>query len=196
MFHIVREFESEIAKFFGSPYAIATDSCTHALELCLRYEGYTKITVPTRTYISVPFTAMKLGLEWEWREEDWKDYYYIGDTNIIDAAVLWERNSYISNTYMCVSFQFQKHLSLGRGGIILLDGQDAYNSLVKMVYDGRDSSKRWAEQDISTIGYHYYMTPETAQMGLHKLEECKDIPPRKWDQNDYPYLPNMSVFKK
>lgn len=196
MFHIVREFESEIAKFFGSPYAIATDSCTHALELCLRYEGYTKITVPTRTYISVPFTAMKLGLEWEWREEDWKDYYYIGNTNIIDAAVLWERNSYISNTYMCVSFQFQKHLSLGRGGIILLDNQDAYNSLVKMVYDGRDSSKRWAEQDISTMGYHYYMTPETAQMGLHKLEEYKDIPPRKWNQNDYPYLPNMSVFKK
>ena len=97
---------------------------------------------------------------------------------------------------MCVSFQFQKHLSLGRGGIILLDSQDAYNSLAKMVYDGRDSSKRWAEQDISTIGYHYYMTPETAQMGLHKLEECKDIPPRKWDQNDYPYLPTMSVFKK
>ena len=196
MFHIVREFESEIAKFFGSPYAIATDSCTHALELCLRYEGYTKITVPTRTYISVPFTAMKLGLEWEWREEDWKDYYYIGNTNIIDAAVLWERNSYISNTYMCVSFQFQKHLSLGRGGIILLDNQDVYNSLVKMVYDGRDSSKRWAEQDISTMGYHYYMTPETAQMGLHKLEECKDVPPRKWGQNNYPYLPTMSVFKK
>ena len=80
---------------------------------------------------------MKLGLEWEWREEDWKDYYYIGNTNIIDAAVLWERNSYISNTY--ISFQFKKHLSLGRGGVILLDDENAYNSLVKMVYDGRDS---------------------------------------------------------
>ena len=196
MFHVVREFEREISDFFGSPYAIATDSCTHALELCLRYEGYTKITVPTRTYISVPFTAMKLGLEWEWREEDWKDYYYIGNTNIIDAAVLWERNSYISNTYMCVSFQFQKHLSLGRGGIILLDNEDAYNSLMKMVYDGRDNSKRWAEQDISTMGYHYYMTPETAQLGLHKLEDTKNSLPKLWTHSDYPYLPNMSVFKK
>ena len=97
---------------------------------------------------------------------------------------------------MCVSFQFKKHLSLGRGGVILLDDENAYNSLVKMVYDGRDSSIGWVDQDISTMGYHYYMTPETAQMGLHKLEECKDTLPRKWDQSDYPYLPTMSVFKK
>ena len=97
---------------------------------------------------------------------------------------------------MCVSFQFQKHLSLGRGGISLLDDQDAYNSLVKMVYDGRDSTKRWVEQDISTMGYHYYMTPETAQMGLHKLEECKDTIPKRWYHYHYPYLPSMSVFKK
>jgi len=37
MFEYVTEFESQIADFFGAPYAVATDSCTHALELCLRY---------------------------------------------------------------------------------------------------------------------------------------------------------------
>ena len=195
MFHVVREFEREISDFFGSPYAIATDSCTHALELCLRYEGYTKITIPTRTYISVPFTAMKLGLEWEWRNEDWKDYYYIGNTSIVDAAVLWENNSYIPGTYMCVSFQFKKHLNLGRGGIILLDNRRAYDALSKMVYDGRSDDAPWANQDISTIGYHYYMTPETAQLGLNKLKQCKDTIPERWDQSNYPYLPSMSVFK-
>ena len=195
MFHVVREFEREISDFFGSPYAIATDSCTHALELCLRYEGYTKITIPVRTYISVPFTAMKLGLEWEWREEDWKDYYYIGNTNVVDAAVLWENNSYIPGTYMCVSFQFKKHLNLGRGGIILLDNKRAYDALSKMVYDGRSDDAPWANQDISTIGYHYYMTPETAQLGLNKLKQCKGTIPERWDQSNYPYLPSMSVFK-
>ena len=97
---------------------------------------------------------------------------------------------------MCVSFQFKKHLNLGRGGIILLDDENSYECLSKMVYDGRDTSKKWAEQDIKTLGYHYYMTPETAQDGLHKLEECMQKDPKIWSQDDYPYLPKMSVFKK
>ena len=61
---------------------------------------------------------------------------------------------------MCVSFQFKKHLNLGRGGIILLDNKRAYDALSKMVYDGRSDDAPWANQDISTIGYHYYMTPD------------------------------------
>ena len=28
---------------------------------------------------------------------------------------MWRENSYIPKTMMCLSFQFQKHLSLGRG---------------------------------------------------------------------------------
>jgi len=37
-FDVVEQFEQEVAKFFGAPYAVATDSCTHAIELCLRYK--------------------------------------------------------------------------------------------------------------------------------------------------------------
>ena len=43
---------------------------------------------------------------------------------IIDAAVHWESDSYVPGTYMCISFQFRKHLSLGRGGIILFDKEE------------------------------------------------------------------------
>ena len=59
-FDIVEEFEKEIASFFGSPYAIAVDCCTHGIELCLRYENVQHYSVPKRTYISVPFLANKL----------------------------------------------------------------------------------------------------------------------------------------
>ena len=62
----VEQFEKEIAKFFGSPYAVAVDCCTHAIELCLRYTNADNITIPTRTYISIPFLAMKLNLNWKW----------------------------------------------------------------------------------------------------------------------------------
>ena len=87
-FDAITEFENKIADFFGSPYAVATDCCTHALELCLRHQKIEKIKVPKHTYISVPFLANKLSIQLEWKEEDWKDYYYLGDTNIIDAGVL------------------------------------------------------------------------------------------------------------
>ena len=36
-FDVVKEFENKIAEFYGSPYAVAVDCCTHGVELCFRY---------------------------------------------------------------------------------------------------------------------------------------------------------------
>ena len=195
MFEYILEFEKKISQFYNAPYAVATDCCTHAVELCLRYEGYNNIIVPTHTYISVPFTLRKLNLNWKFEYQEWKDFYYLGNTNIIDAAVYWKQNGYIENTYMCLSFQYKKHLSLGRGGAILLQNKEDYDILKKMSYDGRDVLKPWAEQDISIMGYHYYMTPEIAITGLEKMQEVKQNPPKKWSYIDYPNLTKMTVFK-
>lgn len=194
----VTEFEDKIAEFFNAPYAVAVDSCTHGIELCLRYTKETKISVPKRTYLSVPFLAEKLNIERIWRDEDWEDYYTLnyGDKRIIDAAVLWRNSSYIPNTYMCLSFQYQKHLSLGRGGMILLDNEYDAHQLKKMSYDGRLPLIPWREQNIDTIGYHYYMTPETAKLGIEKLETAIKTEPRKWVTNDWPDLTKMNIFKK
>ena len=194
-FDTVKKFEDKIASFFGAPYAVAVDCCTHGIELCLRYKKVEKMIVPAHTYISIPLLANKLNIELEWKEESWQDYYYIGNTNIIDAAVLWEKNSYIPNTFMCVSFQFRKHLSLGRGGVILCNNEEDYEALKKMSYDGRLPDIPWAEQNISTMGYHYYMTPETAEMGLKKLPDAIENKPKKWTLNDWPDLRNMEIFK-
>lgn len=194
-FESVTKFENEIAKFFGSPYAVAVDCCTHALELCLRLQNIKHYTVPKRTYISVPFLANKLGISFDWREEQWKDYYYLGNTNIIDAAVLWQKNSYISNTFMCLSFQYRKHLSLGRGGMILTDSKKDVIILKKMSYDGRTPNSPWREQDIDTFGFHYYMTPETAELGLKKLPNAIVSKPKIWQTTDWPDLTKMEIFK-
>lgn len=192
-FNIVTEFENEVAKFFGAPYAIAVDSCTHGIELALRYTNTKTITVPKHTYISIPFLAQKLNIELCWKDENWVDYYYLA-SDIIDAAVLWKPKSYIPHTFMAVSFQFQKHLSLGRGGMLLVDNSHAADKIKKMSYDGRLSNVPWRDQDIDTIGYHYYMTPETAELGLHKLPEAIKVEPRKWSIQDWPDLTKMTVF--
>ena len=164
-FSIIAEFECNIADFFGAPYAIAFDSCTHSIEVCLRYTNTSKINVPKRTYISIPFLANKIGIELKWRDENWQDYYY------------------------------QKHLSLGRGGIILTDNKEAAVQLKKMSYDGRLPNIPWRDQNIDTIGYHYYMTPETAQLGLDKLSQAIQTPPRQWVVSDWPDLTQMNIFK-
>ena len=110
--------------------------------------------------------------------------------------MLWKKNSYIPGTYMCISFQFQKHLSLGRGGAILTDSETGAEELKKMSYDGRIPNIPWREQNIKTIGYHYYMTPETAQNGLDKLPSAIEATPRDWVIEDWPDLTQMDVFKK
>ena len=192
----VTEFENKIAEFFGAPYAVAVDSCTHGLELCLRYTKANKILCPKRTYVSVPMLSEKLNIQLKWWDDDyWKDYYYITD-KVIDAAVLWEQNSYWPDTFMCLSFQHQKHLSLGRGGMILCPDKASAEQLKKMSYDGRLPGIPWREQDVDTMGYHYYMTPETAQIGLDKLQAAIDTPPRVWSHADYPDLTQMKIFKK
>jgi len=192
-FKVVEVFENKIAKFFGAPYAIAVDSCTHGIELCLRYDPVYSINVPKRTYLSIPFLAKKLNIKLNWVDNKWKDYYYL-TPNIIDAAVLWSPNSYIPGTFMGISFQYKKHLALGRGGIILTDNKEAAIQLKKMSYDGRLPDIPWRNQNINTVGYHYYMTPETAQLGLDKLSDAIKTKPHQWKLEDWPDLTQMDVF--
>lgn len=197
-FNIIKEFENKVAGFFGSSYAIAVDSCTHGIELCLRHQKLSYINVPKRTYISIPFLAKKLGIQLQWTDEVWTNYYKLNDhfKPIYDSAVLWKKNSYIPGSFMCISFQYQKHLSLGRGGIILCDDKDDADILKKMSYDGRSPNTPWREQNINTMGYHYYMTPETAQIGLDKLDNAIQTTPRQWIVTDWPDLSQMDIFKK
>ena len=194
MFDIVNTFENRIADFFGAPYAVSTDCCTHAVELCLRYKQVNQAKCPKNTYLSIPMTFSKLNIKWNFAKDRWKEYYYITD-EIIDAATMWRQYSYIPGTFMCISFQYKKHLSLGRGGVILLDNKEDRDALIKRGYDGRHRDAPWAEQDISTMGYHYYMTPETAQLGLDKLSDAISTLPKIWGTEDYPDLTKLHIFK-
>lgn len=194
-FKVVTEFEKEIAEFFGAPYAVATDCCTHGVELCLRLKEVKSINVPKRTYLSIPMLANKLNIDLVWTNQEWTNWYNLGN-NVIDAAILWKRNSYIGGTMMSVSFQYRKHLSLGRGGMILLDNEDDAILLKKMSYDGRLPDIPWAKQNVDIMGYHYYMTPETAQLGLDKLPNAIEMLPNQWVSTDWPDLTRMDIFKK
>jgi dTDP-4-amino-4,6-dideoxygalactose transaminase len=191
----ISNFEDLIADFYSAPFAVATDCCTHAIELCLRLKKITQTSCPTNSYLSIPMTLEKLKIQWNFEYYSWSDYYELKNTDIIDAAVFWKKDGYVSGKYMCLSFQYKKHLNLGKGGMILLDNKKEADMLRKMSYDGRLLDFPWKDQDVDIYGYHYYMTPETAKSGIEKFQYVKDQEARKWSSEDYPYLPNFKVFK-
>tara|TARA_B100001939_G_scaffold207457_1_gene178391 strand:+ start:490 stop:1086 length:597 start_codon:yes stop_codon:yes gene_type:complete len=190
------KFEKSIAEFFGARYAVATDCCTHAIEMCLKLKTYDSLNIPAKTYPSIPFMLEKINHPYNFVDKNWRDFYYVAP-DIIDAAVFWQRNSYIPRTKMCLSFHFKKHINIGRGGMILLDNEEEKNRLVKMRHDGRSiyDGVLYADEDITEIGYHYYMTPETANIGLEIFNNVKDNLPISRGSADYKDLREYSYFK-
>ena len=79
--------------------------------------------------------------------------------------------------------------------IILTDDKQSAIDLKRLSYDGRHPDIPWREQDIDMIGYHYYMNPEIAQIGLDKFDKAVDTPPREWKYEDWPDLTTMKIFK-
>ena len=79
--------------------------------------------------------------------------------------------------------------------MILCDNEADAKMLKKMSYDGRLPDVPWRDQDIETMGYHYYMTPETAQLGLDKLKVAIETEPKQWTVSDWPDLTQMKIFK-
>ena len=79
--------------------------------------------------------------------------------------------------------------------MILTDKREARDQLKRMSYDGREPDIPWRDQNIKSVGYHYYMTPETAQRGLEKLSDAIKTKPRQWVIEDWPDLKNMDIFK-
>ena len=194
---IVDQFEKKIAEFFGAPYAVAVDCCTHALELSfrLRNQPADVVTVPVHTYMSVPMMLEKLNQPWQFTNQLWEKLYQFDSHKIVDAATLWEKESYMANTLMCISFQFKKHIPIGRGGIVLTDNYECYNRLQKMCRDGRDRTLLQTEDDITEIGYHYYMTPEDAARGILLFDQLYTRPGQLWSWKNYKQLTDYSVFK-
>ena len=194
---VVDYFEKTLADFVGAPYAVATDCCSHGLELCLRLLPRTPqlVKVPRHTYISVPMTLEILNIPYQLIDLRWHASYRLDPYNIVDAATLFQQNSYEAGTYMVISFQFQKHLPIGRGGMIFLDNLFDYERLQRMVRDGRDRTISHKIDNIKELGFHYHMTPEDAARGIKLFHALLDKPNHAWSWQDYVDLKLKDFFK-
>jgi len=169
-FDTILEFEQKLAEFTGAPYAIMTDCCTHAIELCLRYDKVRSTAFTAYTYLSIPMTMHKLGISYSYTDDTWTGEYPFESTRIWDSARRLEQGMYRKGTMQCLSFGHGKPLEIGRGGAILLDDPVAYKTILAQRYDGRDLTvSPWPSQKTFHVGYHYKPTIEEATIGLEKL---------------------------
>jgi len=125
-FEEIAQFEKLLAKKTGAPYAIMTDCCTHAIELCLRYKKVKRVQFTAYTYLSIPMTMHKLGIEYDLVPEKWTGEYRFYGTDIWDSARRLEDDMYRPGQMQCLSFGHNKPLQIGHGGAILLDDKEAY----------------------------------------------------------------------
>jgi dTDP-4-amino-4,6-dideoxygalactose transaminase len=197
-FEKILKFEQALAEFTGAPYAIMTDCCTHALELCFIYDRVEFCAFTPFTYLSIPMLMHKLGIKFYYETKDekqWVGEYHFRKTRIWDSARLLQRGMYRPGQIQCVSFGHGKPLHIGRGGAILLDDAEAYKAILQMRYDGRDLTvSPWESQKTFRIGYHYKPTIEEAEQGLALLEGVKDLNPEP-QFVAYPDLRQITITK-
>jgi len=170
-FNLLKEFEKMISEYTGAPYVILTDSCTHAIELCLRLKNPGPCVIPSRTYISVPMIFHKLGIPYYYDTyNNWQYEYRLTPSNIWDSARAFDRGMYRAGALQCLSFGHTKRLEIGHGGAILTSNKQDYTTLKKMAYDGRDLAiSPWQDQVNFSVGYHYNMRLEDAEKGMWLL---------------------------
>jgi dTDP-4-amino-4,6-dideoxygalactose transaminase len=107
---ITQSFEEEISKYTGAKYTVALDNMSNSLFLALYYENKVKkntsetISIPNRTYPSVPCEIIHAGLKvnfYEVNGDTIKGAYQLIGSKVWDSALRFTNNMNLPNTHMC-----------------------------------------------------------------------------------------------
>jgi dTDP-4-amino-4,6-dideoxygalactose transaminase len=198
----VTHFENELAKYTGYEYGIACDSNSNAIRLILHYLGIKnqKITIPAKTYVSVPNQIILSGNTPVFDDFEWDGIYPFVGVPIVDAATgLWAGMSMgYEDYFMILSFHFKKILNIGTGGMILTNDAKFEKWARPMIYDGRHKDRIYDDDQFECIGWHMYMSPEQAKRGLEIFNSPKV---QTWNKSvggswKYKDLREQIIYKK
>ena len=201
VYKVTAEFEQKLADYTGAKYVVTVDNASNALFLALMYEkvkGKT-ITIPSRTYPSVPCEIIHAGAKINWKhikETTIKGAYRLYPTNIWDSALRFTNDMYIPNTHMCVSFTGPyKTFKLSKGGAILTDNYKAYLWFKRARYSGRRECS-YHDDNFDMLGWNFYMMPELAARGLLLIDQFYNPDGTKKSNDDIEMAyPDLSQFK-
>lgn len=194
-YKVVKDFEETIARWAGSKYAVAVESCTAAILLSCAYLKVDEVTIPKFTYPSVPCSIIHAGGKVKFSDTSWEGVYELLPYPIIDGALRFKKGMYQGGLH-CLSFHSKKLLPIGRGGMILTDDYEAYKWLKKARFDGRDEVAL-GEDNIQMIGWNAYMMPEQAARGLQLFDLIKNehLDDLDADKQNYPDLSKVKAYE-
>lgn len=209
IYKVTEEFEEKLADYTGARFAVTLDNMSNGLFLALYYEHKVKnrtediITIPARTYPSVPCEIIHVGLKVNFepvKGKTIKGAYQLKGSNVWDSALRFTADMYIPNTHMCVSFTGPyKHFKLSKGGAILTNDVDAYRWFKRARYSGRRECS-YHEDNFDMLGWNFYMMPELAARGLLLMGQFYEIGGKKKHNEDlelpYPDLSKFEIYKK
>ena len=185
VYDITDEFEKQLGDYTGAPYVITVDNQSNGLFLALYYEHYVnksiptdEITIPSRTYPSVPCEIIHAGLKVKFKPVKGKTLtgaYPLEPTNVWDSALCFTSEMYKPGTHMCISFTGPyKHFKLSKGGAILTDSLEAYHWFKRARYSGRRECS-YHDDNLDMLGWNYYMMPELAARGMLLMNQIYNI---------------------
>jgi len=192
-FRVVEMFEEAVAEFAGSRYGIAVESCTMALQLSCAYSEVGRVTIPARTYVSVPAAIVHAGGMVDFEDKAWTGVYRLEPYLIVDGALRMRPGMFRGGLH-CLSFHARKLLPIGRGGMVLTDDDFVVEWMRRQRFDGRRGDVPFLYDEIETLGWNAYMTPEQAARGLQLLEAMPDGKPDLTPE--YPDLRRLPAFAK
>ena len=201
-YKVVIEFEEAVAKYCGSKYAVAVESCTSALFLSLMYEkekgnhGVGMVHMPKRTYPGVACSIIHAGGNIYFQDIEWQGEYELYPLNIWDAALRFKKGMYHGGL-QCISFHIKKLIPIGRGGMILTDDFEAVKWLRKARFDGRNPVPL-QEDNFDMLGWNCYMSPDQAARGLQLLQALGDreLPDLEVEKQGYPDLSKFKIYNQ
>jgi dTDP-4-amino-4,6-dideoxygalactose transaminase len=201
VYDITNEFEKRLAEYTGAPYVVTVDNQSNALFLALIYEKVcgTEITIPSRTYPSVPCEIIHAGAKVNFKPVEGKTIkgaYQLEPTNVWDSALCFTSEMYKPGTHMCISFTGPyKHFKLSKGGAILTDSHEAYLWFKRARYSGRRECS-YHDDNFDMLGWNFYMMPELAARGLLLMNQFynMDGTPKHNEDLELPY-PDLSKFE-
>lgn len=194
---IVDAFEDKIAKYAGSKYAVSCDSCTNAMFMCLKYlNAKGTITLPKKTYLSVPGLVIHSGCKVQFRDIEWSGVYKLDPYPIVDGATRFTEGMYEKGTFHCLSFHIRKILAIAKGGMILTDDKKAAEWFKLARYEGRNNREPHDSiNDINLLGWNFYMPPEQAARGIEVFNNIKKTNKDSGGSWKYKDLSNYTAWK-
>jgi dTDP-4-amino-4,6-dideoxygalactose transaminase len=205
IYKVTEEFEQKLADYTGAKYVVTVDNASNALFLALTYEDIREkeITIPSRTYPSVPCEIIHAGGKVKFKHVDGKTIkgaYKLEPTNVWDSALRFTHNMYIPGQHMCISFTGPyKHFKLSKGGAILTDNYEAYLWFKRARYSGRRECS-YHDDYFDMLGWNFYMMPELAARGLLLMNQFYNLDGSAKDNPDlempYPDLSRFPIYTK